>query len=213
MTNLEKLNEKYIGKKYNQLTVEKVIDIGKRTTGKITYYLETICSCGKRKNITLREIVYGGTKSCGCLQKYHYKKGTPEYKTWDCIKGRCYNKNNHNYKHYGERGIVVCEEWKDDFVAFHIYMGDRPSKKHSIDRVDVNGNYEPGNVRWATSKQQGRNRRNNTVFFYQNKRWCLTEMAEHFNINKQRIQYKIKMGWSHEKIVDYFRQLKPIPKT
>jgi len=90
---------------------------------------------------------------------------TDEYKIWEGIKKRCKHKEQHRYKNYAGRGIKICDEWKNNFIAFLKYVGPRPSKEHSIDRIDVNGNYEPGNVRWADKFTQARNTRkqkNNT---------------------------------------------------
>ncbi len=83
-----------------------------------------------------------------------------EYPIWAAIKDRCLNPNNQSYKYYGGRGIKIFIDWENSFESFFNYIGKRPSPKHSIDRIDVNGNYEPGNVRWATIKQQANNKRN-----------------------------------------------------
>ena len=90
----------------------------------------------------------------------HGMTDSAEFITWCSMKERCYNPNSSNFKHYGGRGIIICEEWLDDFVSFYSYVGDKPTEGHSIDRFpDNNGNYEPGNVRWATHEQQSNNRR------------------------------------------------------
>lgn len=93
----------------------------------------------------------------------HYQKFTltPERLAWRGMKNRCYKTENVAYKNYGGRGITVCDEWLNDFKAFHEYIGDRPSKKYSVDRIDNECGYEPGNVRWATKYEQSANRRNN----------------------------------------------------
>src|SRR5688572_5961440 len=83
---------------------------------------------------------------------------TPEYHSWVSMKTRCYNPNCNRYERYGGRGIVVCERWRTSFVNFLADLGLRPSPKHSLDRIDSNGNYEPGNVRWATDAEQQNNR-------------------------------------------------------
>ncbi len=82
-----------------------------------------------------------------------------EYVNWVRMKHRCENHTNDSYAHYGGRGITVCARWQDDFLAFLADMGTRPTKAHSLDRIDVNGHYEPGNVRWATAKEQAQNKR------------------------------------------------------
>jgi|SRR5579872_1036934 len=92
-------------------------------------------------------------------QKKRNTKSTPEYRSWCSMKGRCFNENNHAYPNYGGRGITVCDQWKDDFLAFFNYMGKKPDNKYSIDRINNDGNYEPGNVRWADSRTQNKNRR------------------------------------------------------
>jgi hypothetical protein len=114
----------------------------------------------------------GHTKSCGCIyletvtirnlkhgQAYRGNK-SKEYKAWCNIKRRCYDKNVLDYKNYGGRGITVCDEWRDDFSAFYNHIGPAPARHLSVDRINNNGNYEPGNVRWATNHEQRINSRN-----------------------------------------------------
>lgn len=94
----------------------------------------------------------------------HGMKGTKEYKAWDSIKQRCFNPNHKDYWRYGGRGIVLCDQWKHDFSAFFAEIGYAPSAAHSVDRINGLLGYQPGNVRWATSIEQSRNRSNNVYY-------------------------------------------------
>ena len=133
------------------------------------------CDCGVVRSYCSGDIKNGKSKSCGCLQreatsaatKTHGLSGvniTAEYRAWKQMKGRCYGKNNPKYKDYGKRGIVVCERWINSFNNFLSDMGEKPSDGHSLDRIDVDGNYEPSNCRWATAKEQANNTRRNKTY-------------------------------------------------
>jgi hypothetical protein len=123
--------------------------------------------------------------------------GTPEYSAWNSMLRRCSDPNN---KDYGGRGISVCEEWKT-FPAFFADMGLRPSARHSIDRINNNEGYSPGNCRWALPKEQARNKRNCHVLTVGNESYTLAEWAERTGIGKTTIRERIKRGWCAERAV------------
>jgi hypothetical protein len=123
----------------------------------------------------------------------HRKTGTPEYLAWINIKRRCYNTANASYPDYGERGIVMCDRWKDDFLSFLEDMGERPSDQHSIDRIDVNGNYEPSNCRWAIDAIQRNNKRNNVILTHEGKTQTLAQWAKELGINTDTLWRRINV--------------------
>lgn len=133
------------------------------------------CECGKRDFVTDSYSVRNGlTKSCGCLRESMLKEGlvrrthgesvagqwTPEYRAWVNMNSRCFIPSTTRFENWGGRGITVCPEWRESYPAFLACVGRKPTPEHSLDRYpDVNGNYEPGNVRWATPSEQARNTR------------------------------------------------------
>lgn len=126
-----------------------------------------ICDCGRMKIVYGTALRNGRTKSCGCINGVdglwkHGRISSPEYRSWDGMIQRCTNPNAKGYMEYGGRGIRVCDEWRD-FRKFFSDMGERPSPFHSLDRINVNGNYEHGNCRWATIAMQRNNTRRNLV--------------------------------------------------
>jgi hypothetical protein len=149
------------GDQYSRLTV--ISQAGQMDSGHRRWLCR--CSCGSEVTVAGTELRSGDTKSCGCLRREttaklnvtHKMTSAPEYRTWATIIRRCTNKNTKDYKYYGGRGISVCAEWVGNFEAFFQHVGKKPSPKYSIDRIDNNGNYEPGNVRWATHQQQMQN--------------------------------------------------------
>ena len=125
--------------------------------------------------------------------------GRVEYSTWARIKRRCFKESNLDYDRYGGRGITMCKEWADNYESFLNDVGRRPSPNHSIDRIDNNGNYEPGNVRWATRSEQARNKRCNVNITCYGVTMCLAAWSETVGIHVNTLQNRINKGWAIDK--------------
>lgn len=193
-----------IGHKYGALTVIKFAGFNPRNQADWLCR----CDCGKEKIVFSGNLNNGHTTSCGCL-KGLWKHGenqnshrTVEYNTWASMIQRCENKNSVEYHNYGGRGISVCDKWRSSFSSFLADVGRRPSKKHSLDRwPDKNGNYEPGNVRWATAIEQGSNSRKNKTITIGGETMHLAEAARRFGIAPAKISYRLRHGWSVEETI------------
>jgi hypothetical protein len=130
----------------------------------------------------------------------HGKSYSREYQAWKAIKARCNNPKSKPYKGYGGRGIKLHEPWNQSFQSFFDYIGERPSKKHSIERINNNGNYEPGNVIWSIQKQQSNNRRSNKIISYKGESMTMSQWCDKLNLPYGRISKRIsKYGWSVER--------------
>lgn len=193
------------GQQYGRLTV---LGYAGRIKKKQYWYCE--CTCGNFSRCGASNLKSGESLSCGCYNreqtiKAHITHGmtnkTPEYGIWMKIIARCTNPNDHSYNNYGGRGITICERWRHNFKAFLEDMGPRPSPEHSVDRFpDHNGNYEPSNCRWATIKEQARNKRSNRLVTYRGKEMCLSEACELAGIDYKSTHQRIsKLGWSVER--------------
>lgn len=158
------------GCRFGRLVAVRVSPIKRRRT----FHWECVCDCGAAVSVAGDQLRGGKTQSCGCYHaeiiaggsnrrhgqaRAKTREATPEYAAWTAAKTRCYNPKIAGYKDYGGQGVRMATEWLNDFPAFFAHVGPRPSPKHSLDRKDPWGHYEPGNVRWATAKEQANNQR------------------------------------------------------
>lgn len=190
-----------IGKKFNMLTVLE--ELPERKHGNRVYRCR--CDCGNIKDVRKDMLKNGHVKSCGCLQRKivtnlktkHGKVGTRLYRIFYRMKDRCYNKNNKRYKDYGERNIIICDEWRNDFQAFYDWaINNNYRDDLTIDRIDNDGNYEPNNCRWVNRKTQQNNTRYNVLLTYDGKTRTMKQWAEELHLCYQTLFERHKRGWS-----------------
>ena len=157
------------------------------------------CDCGNECIAKTRDLKNMNKKSCGCLQNKKTKSRERARHIWYNMKDRCLNEKHERYNSYGGRGIKVCDEWLEfeSFYEWSIENGYNDTL--TIDRIDVNGNYEPNNCRWVDMKTQQNNTRRNHYITYNGKTQTLSQWAEEFNINYYTLLYRINRGWSIEK--------------
>lgn len=194
--------------KYGRLTTirEYIERIGNHSH----HFVDCVCDCGKELKLDYQRLKSGNTKSCGCYKKdlmkskaTHGLTNSKEYISYRAMKSRCYSETNQDYHLYGGRGIVVCDRWlgEDGFSNFIKDMGERP-EKHSLDRIDSNGNYSPENCRWSTQKEQCRNLSRNKVIIYKDTDYVMSELCEKFNLDYSMFSRRLYRGWEVEDAVE-----------
>jgi hypothetical protein len=191
------VTKNYEGHVFSRLTA--VRRLGRATNGVAIWLCR--CECGNEKEVTQSNLVSGNVRSCGCLVidtfTTHAMTDSAEYRAWCHMKERCSNRRVHNYHRYGGRGIRVCDRWVDSFENFLADMGPRPSPEYSLDRFpDPDGNYEPGNCRWATVTQQTRNRRTNRILAFDGREQTLTDWCEELDLVPSIVSTRLRRGWT-----------------
>lgn len=209
----------------------KLIDLTSRRFGRWTVLRRSHvfwlcrCDCGTEKLVSGSVLRGGNSKSCGCYRvergRLHGRtinlrhgegsngKESPEYRTWTSLRNRCLNPTNISFPEYGGRGIGVCERWSS-YENFLVDMGRRPSARHSIDRIDVNGNYAPENCRWSTTKIQNRNVRSNRTITIDDKTRNLSEWLELYKLSRKTFYNRIERGFTEiEALIKPVRAHKP----
>lgn len=195
------------GDKFGRLTTIKIIDFRHKNQ-----VWQCKCDCGNICEVNKAHLGKD-TKSCGCLAREiqsklktkHGKTKTKEFQVLNWMKSRCYNPNNKRYSDYGGRGIKICDRWMDKEKGFENFledMGKRPTDKHSIDRINVNGDYTPENCRWATIDIQVSNKRNNILITYKEKTATVAEWSRITGIHRVILESRFHKGWEHSKIIE-----------
>ena len=202
-TPLTNCEEYMIGKRFGKLTVLQRGEEYYFPNGRHRDTWVCKCDCGVVKTILGSSLRYGRTVSCGChhfsgLHKTHGMTHTRLYKCWKDMKSRCLNKNRKDYVNYGKRGIKVCDNWLDfsNFSKWALKNGYKDTL--TLDRINVNGNYEPSNCRWASLKQQANNTRRNIRLLFAGKNLTYSEWEVETGINQHTIARRIRLGWSVE---------------
>lgn len=169
------------GQTFGRLTV---IKIAAKNSGRTKW--RCLCSCGKNVSIAGTNLQSGNTTSCGCARvdlnrktkTIHGMRKTPEFGIWCNMRRRCADPNDKYFHIYGGNGITVCKEWQNSFSKFFSDMGERPSDKHTLDRINSTNGYSPNNCRWATQTEQQNNRRDNKRFPYNGKSMTLRQIVD-----------------------------------
>ena len=203
--------EDLTGKRFGRLIVVSFKDVRTvKSGGRIRRYAmwNCICDCGHAHIARSEDLKSGRTKSCGCLCQEQKRKRklthglskTRLYRIYTGIKNRCFNTNEPSYRHYGGRGIRMCDEWAKDFMSFYTwaiangYDESLPANQCTIERIDVNGNYCPENCKWIPMRQQGWNKRNTRYVVYNGKKMSVAEASELSGISAKTIYTRLSRG-------------------
>lgn len=190
------------GQKYGQLTVISFAGRGVRNLS----VWNCSCECGRECMKYGSQLATGRNRSCGHLQGNpthdtdHFRRTHPEYTVLLGMIARCSKVDHHNYLRYGARGIKVCAEWNhpSKFLIFYADMGPRPTPEHRIERIDNDGDYRPENCKWATMREQARNKRDNHMITFRGETLCLMDTAHKFGLNHWNLRDRLKKGWDLE---------------
>lgn len=197
------------GRRFGRVVVDGPADIVHNPNGQPAQRWRCSCDCGAQlvtRGIALR---HGHTRSCGCLQREkvgasrrtHGGSRTPEYHALAAMIRRCERPTGPDAHLYYARGITVCDRWRNDFAAFLADMGPKPSPQHSIDRIDVNGHYEPGNCRWALPVVQANNTRRNVYLTVDGETMSAAQWADRMGIRRSTVYARVARGWAVDRVL------------
>ena len=213
----DKADKTIINKKFGKWTTTNKVRNGSK------YYCTCVCDCGNTKIVSVDSLKDNKSTNCGCIranklkilaneQQSQYKQyGSKrikirEYRIWADMKTRCLNENCRNYMNYGGRGIIVCDRWKSSYDNFIEDMGTSPSKKHSLDRINVDNNYEPSNCRWATRQEQMNNTRSNKFITARGITQTYAQWEVFLNFREGTIRQRKGYGWEDEECLQPVRR-------
>lgn len=189
-------------KHFNNLWVVSRSTIRGNGKKPVVFY-NCICNCGNATLVKSSNLISGHTKSCGCLHTKHgYSHKERLYETWKNMRRRCNDPTNKRYKNYGGKGVKVCSEW-NDYMVFRTWAHcNGYNDSLTIDRINPDGNYKPGNCRWVTSKVQANNMTINKLINYKGKTFTLAQLAEYLNLPYKALQHRLARKWSIDRIVN-----------
>ncbi len=194
------------GRRFGRLIVVKYVGMDAKERS----FWQCLCDCGKIKEINGASLRRKATQSCGCIRNEkirersmtHGESKTPEHGIWCGIKSRTGNPNSPAFPNYGGRGIKMCDRWIHSFENFLADMGKKPTPKHTIERKNNEGNYDPDNCTWATRMDQSNNKRSNKFVTYNGKTLTISQLARESGITPHQLNYRItKMKWPIEEAV------------
>lgn len=186
-----------LGQTFSRLTV-----VGRETSDGARHKWRCVCSCGNQTVVRSDHLRQGHTRSCGCIKaRSGGERNDPLHAVWQAMKARCLNPTDPSYPNYGGRGIKICERWLASFEAFCADMGPRPSRDHSIERDENEGDYEPANCRWATRAEQSNNRRTNRLLSVRDRTMTMREWEKENGLKEHTIKGRLKRGWTVEDAV------------
>lgn len=195
------------GKQFGKLTVIEYAGKRQRPGGSFSYDWRCRCECGNEFIADGNCIRRGSATSCGCDNSEKlcdHGMSKPEHPqhwawiVWSGMRRRCYTVSDSAYNRYGGRGIKICDAWLESVRQFYADMGDRPTPKHTIERIDNNGNYEPGNCVWATRAEQTENQRSTKLLTFQGESLSISKWARRLGISRRTLSRRIASGWTVE---------------
>lgn len=193
------------GLKFNKLTV-----VAREGSTKSKHILwRCVCECGKERVVKGTSLRTNEVQNCGCTPreiKIEVRKfpNYAEYRTWQGIKDRCFNENSHVYHRYGGRGITMSEDWVNDFSTFFRDVGNRPTDKHTLDRIDNDKGYSKDNCKWSTPYEQNRNKCNNKYITYLGEEMIISDFRKLINVQGSLVYHHLKTK-SPEEVIEFFK--------